>query len=66
MALCDEELCQPTASAIKPLFVVLQEDALPTFSTLLSSMREIYARSGFGGFFQGFTATALRDAPSAG
>lgn len=37
-----------------------------TERTLLSSMREIYARSGFGGFFQGFTATALRDAPYAG
>ncbi|TKY87201.1 hypothetical protein EX895_003878 [Sporisorium graminicola] len=37
-----------------------------TERTLLSSMREIHARSGFRGFFQGFTATALRDAPYAG
>ncbi|SJX61891.1 related to Graves disease carrier protein [Sporisorium reilianum f. sp. reilianum] len=37
-----------------------------TERTLLSSMREIHAQSGFRGFFQGFTATALRDAPYAG
>ncbi|SPO21994.1 related to Graves disease carrier protein [Ustilago trichophora] len=37
-----------------------------TERTLLSSMREIRAQSGFKGFFQGFTATALRDAPYAG
>ncbi|ETS63015.1 hypothetical protein PaG_02789 [Moesziomyces aphidis] len=37
-----------------------------TERTLLSSMREIRAQSGFAGFFQGFTATALRDAPYAG
>lgn len=37
-----------------------------TERTLLSSMREIRAQSGFRGFFQGFTATALRDAPYAG
>ena len=32
----------------------------------MSSLREIHAQSGFRGFFQGFTATALRDAPYAG
>lgn len=37
-----------------------------TERTLLSSMREILSESGFRGFFQGFTATALRDAPYAG
>lgn len=37
-----------------------------TERTLLSSMREIHTQSGFRGFFQGFTATALRDAPYAG
>ncbi|KAJ9478132.1 Mitochondrial glycine transporter [Pseudozyma hubeiensis] len=37
-----------------------------TERTLLSSMREIHSASGFRGFFQGFTATALRDAPYAG
>uniref|UniRef100_V5EWK7 Mitochondrial glycine transporter n=2 Tax=Kalmanozyma brasiliensis (strain GHG001) TaxID=1365824 RepID=V5EWK7_KALBG len=37
-----------------------------TERTLLSSMREIQTQSGFRGFFQGFTATALRDAPYAG
>lgn len=37
-----------------------------TERTLLSSMREIQSQSGFRGFFQGFTATALRDAPYAG
>ena len=37
-----------------------------TERTLLSSMREIRAQSGLAGFFQGFTATALRDAPYAG
>ena len=37
-----------------------------TERSLLSSMREIHSQSGFKGFFQGFTATALRDAPYAG
>ncbi|PWY99075.1 mitochondrial carrier [Testicularia cyperi] len=37
-----------------------------TERTLVSSLREIHAQSGFRGFFQGFTATALRDAPYAG
>lgn len=37
-----------------------------TERSLLSSMREIHSVSGFRGFFQGFTATALRDAPYAG
>ncbi|KAJ1029507.1 hypothetical protein NDA13_002754 [Ustilago tritici] len=37
-----------------------------TERTLFSSMREIRAQSGFRGFFQGFAATALRDAPYAG
>ncbi|KAN0066474.1 hypothetical protein ACQY0O_000568 [Thecaphora frezii] len=35
-------------------------------SSLLASLREIYAKGGVRGFFQGFTATALRDAPYAG
>ncbi|EPQ31881.1 uncharacterized protein PFL1_00080 [Pseudozyma flocculosa PF-1] len=35
-------------------------------SSLRSSLREIYSHGGFRGFFQGFTATALRDAPYAG
>ena len=41
VALCDEELCQPVAECLKPLFALLREDALPSFSTLLSSLRMV-------------------------
>lgn len=40
--------------------------SVATEKTLIASMRQIYSVSGFRGFFQGFTATALRDAPYAG
>jgi len=41
VALCDEELCVPVTTALKPLFAFLKEEALPTFSTLLSSLRMV-------------------------
>lgn len=41
VALCDEELCVPVTNALKPLFAFLKEEALPTFSTLLSSLRMV-------------------------
>jgi len=41
VALCDEELCVPVTAALKPLFAFLKEEALPTFSTLLSSLRMV-------------------------
>jgi len=39
VGLCDEELCKPIAEALLRLFGLLQELALPTFSTLFSSLR---------------------------
>jgi hypothetical protein len=39
VALCDEELCAPVTSALLALFSILKEEVLPTFSTLLSSLR---------------------------
>lgn len=42
VALCDEDLCAPIASALLALFGYLNEAALKTFSTLLSSMRMIF------------------------
>uniref|UniRef100_A0A7S2NCQ1 Spermatogenesis-associated protein 4 n=1 Tax=Haptolina brevifila TaxID=156173 RepID=A0A7S2NCQ1_9EUKA len=39
VALCDEELCVPMASFLLALFTRVTEEALPTFSTLLSSLR---------------------------
>lgn len=41
VALCDEELCGPITLALKPLFVTLKDDALGSFSTLLSSLRMV-------------------------
>ena len=41
VALCDEELCGPVTAALKPFFAMLKDDALPTFSTLLSSLRMV-------------------------
>jgi hypothetical protein len=41
VALCDEELCVQVTTALKPLFAFLKEEALPTFSTLLSSLRMV-------------------------
>jgi hypothetical protein len=41
VALCDDELCGTVTSALLPLFTLLREDALPTFSTLLSSLRMV-------------------------
>ena len=42
VALCDEELCTPLSEALLALFGALQEGALKSFSTLLSSMRMIF------------------------
>jgi len=42
VALCDEELCIAIAEALLSLFGYLQEGALKSFSTLLSSMRMIF------------------------
>lgn len=42
VSLCDEELCEPIASAMLSLFSFLGEGALPTFSTLLSSLRMLF------------------------
>jgi len=39
VALCDEELCTAMASFLLALFAAIKEEALPTFSTLLSSLR---------------------------
>jgi len=41
VAMCDEELCGPVTAALLPLFALLREDCLPTFSTLLSSLRMV-------------------------
>ena len=41
VALCDEELCGPITTALLPLFALLGEDSLKTFSTLLSSLRMV-------------------------
>lgn len=40
--------------------------ARTAYPTVLSSLHAIYRDGGFPGFFRGFTATALRDAPYAG
>ncbi|WFD04247.1 hypothetical protein MOBT1_002952 [Malassezia obtusa] len=40
--------------------------ARTAYPTILSSLRAIYRDGGFTGFFRGFSATALRDAPYAG
>jgi len=39
VGLCDEDLCKNISTALLPLFALLQELALPTFSTLFSSLR---------------------------
>jgi len=41
VALCDEELCGPVTAALLPLFTLLLEESLPTFATLLSSLRMV-------------------------
>lgn len=40
--------------------------ARTAYPTIFSSLRAIYRDGGFAGFFRGFPATALRDAPYAG
>lgn len=42
VSLCDEELCEPMAAAMLSLFAFLGDGALPTFSTLLSSLRMLF------------------------
>ena len=42
VSLCDEELCEPMANAMLSLFGYLGEGALPTFATLLSSLRMLF------------------------
>ena len=42
VSLCDEELCDLMASALQSLFAFVGEGALPTFSTLLSSLRMLF------------------------
>lgn len=41
VALCDEELCRPVTASLLPLFTILQDECLPTFATLLSSLRMV-------------------------
>lgn len=45
---------------------VRYESSLYNYSSIASAGRDIYAREGARGFFSGFGATALRDAPYAG
>ncbi|WFD01144.1 hypothetical protein MYAM1_003905 [Malassezia yamatoensis] len=40
--------------------------ARTAYPSIASSLRAIYREAGFSGFFRGFSATALRDAPYAG
>ncbi|ORY13459.1 mitochondrial carrier domain-containing protein [Clohesyomyces aquaticus] len=42
------------------------ESNLYAYTSLFSASRDIFAREGFRGFFAGFGATAVRDAPYAG
>jgi len=42
VALCDEELCDSMAASLLSLFAFVQDGALPTFSTLLSSLRMLF------------------------
>ena len=46
VALCDEELCYSVTEMLKPLFALLQEDALLTFSTLFSSLKMVSDKTG--------------------
>jgi len=46
VALCDEELCVPVTSALRSLFLLLKEEVLGTFSTLLSSLRMLTDQAG--------------------
>ena len=39
VALCDEELCASVTAALTTLFALLRDAVVPTFSTLLSSLR---------------------------
>lgn len=41
-ALCDEKLCELMATALLPLFTFLGEGSLPSFPTLLSSLRILF------------------------
>ncbi|PSN72721.1 mitochondrial carrier [Corynespora cassiicola Philippines] len=45
---------------------VRYESNLYSYSSLFSASRDIFSREGFRGFFAGFGATAVRDAPYAG
>ncbi|ROT37039.1 solute carrier family 25 member 38 [Sodiomyces alkalinus F11] len=54
--------------ALMPLTVikVRYESSLYSYCSMLHASRDIYATSGVRGFFSGFGATAVRDAPYAG
>ena len=43
VALCDPELCDTVCAALLGLYAYLGEEALPTFSTLLSSLRMLFS-----------------------
>ena len=43
VALCDPELCDTVCAALLGLYTYLGEEALPTFSTLLSSLRMLFS-----------------------
>merc|ERR1712087_927538 len=43
VALCDDDLCEAITNGLLSLFDFLQAGALPTFSTLLSSLRMLFA-----------------------
>ncbi|KAL2756125.1 hypothetical protein ACRALDRAFT_210704 [Sodiomyces alcalophilus JCM 7366] len=54
--------------ALMPLTVikVRYESSLYSYGSMLHASRDIYATGGIRGFFSGFGATAIRDAPYAG
>ena len=58
VSLCDDELCVPVTAALASLFAALKEEALPTFSTLLSSLRMLCDSAETGSVCQP-TATAF-------
>ena len=49
VSLCDDELCVSATVALASLFTILKEDVLPTFSTLLSSLRMLCDSAEAGG-----------------